>query len=82
MARVKKMDGKIEPFSRAKIIRGCKKSGASKQVAERVARQVYNEVKRNKIVSSARIRKNVLALLRRMDNKAYKKFVKFRKKKK
>ncbi|WP_456329253.1 ATP cone domain-containing protein [Archaeoglobus sp.] len=44
MLRVRKRDGRLEEFSKAKIIRTCLRAGASKRVAERVADEVERRI--------------------------------------
>ncbi|AAB89712.1 ATP cone domain-containing protein [Archaeoglobus fulgidus] len=40
MLRVRKRDGRLEEFSRAKIVRTCLRAGASKKIAEKVAEEL------------------------------------------
>lgn len=44
MLRVKKRDGRLEEFSRAKIIRTCLRAGASREIAEKVAEDVKHRI--------------------------------------
>ena len=68
MASVTKKNGYLQKFSKAKIIRGCRKSGTSMKhaqlIANRVARKAYDKI------STRRIGEMVVANLRRVDRKA------------
>ncbi len=44
MLKVRKRDGRLEEFSKAKIIRTCLRAGASKRVAEKVAEEVERRI--------------------------------------
>jgi len=44
MLRVRKRDGRLEEFSKAKIVRTCLRAGASKRVAEKVADEVERRI--------------------------------------
>ena len=44
MLRVRKRDGRLEEFSKAKIIRTCLRAGASKKIAESVAEEVERRI--------------------------------------
>lgn len=44
MLRVRKRDGRLEEFSRAKIVRTCLRAGASKKIAEKVAEEVEKRI--------------------------------------
>ncbi len=44
MLRVRKRDGRLEEFSKAKIIRTCMRAGASKKIAEKVAEEVERRI--------------------------------------
>ena len=68
MTYVTKKSGYLEKFSKAKIIRGCRKSGASMKhaqwVANKVARKAYDKI------STRRVGEMVAAHLRKVDRKA------------
>ncbi len=42
--RVRKRDGRLEEFSRGKIIRTCLRAGASRKIAEKVAEEVESQI--------------------------------------
>ena len=75
MAYVTKKNGDLEKFSKAKIVRGCRKAGASMKYAEwiasKVAKKAYDKI------STRRIGEMVVVHLRKIDRKAAISFNKF-----
>lgn len=78
MLKVKKRSGKLETFKTQKIVRSCRKSGANKRNAQKIAKKVEADVS---VISYKKLRKLVLKYLKRTDRKAYKHFVAYLKKK-
>jgi transcriptional regulator NrdR family protein len=60
---VVKRSGKLEPFQREKIVRSCKRAGATPKVAEKIADEVA-QTARDKIPTSE-IRDAILSRLRK-----------------
>lgn len=76
--RVRKKNGKTQPFEKEKIFRAARKSGASIRNANRTANAVASTAR---IVSWRKLRELVISELRRLDRKSANSFKKFRKKK-
>ncbi len=76
--RVRKKNGKTQPFEKEKIFRAVRKSGASIRNAKRTANAVASTAG---IVSWRKLRELVISELRRLDRKSANSFKKFRKKK-
>lgn len=65
--KVRKRDGRIEPFNRGKMAGGIQKSGASAEEAEKVASEVERWAQTaaiDGVISSVELRTKVLELLR------------------
>jgi len=58
-----KKDGRLEPFQKEKIINGCVNSGASREIAEKIANEV--ESKASDRMPTSQIKEIVLAGLER-----------------
>jgi transcriptional regulator NrdR family protein len=54
LLKVKKKSGKLQKFSKAKLYRSIKKSGASAELAKKVANAVAKKVKNNMPTSKIR----------------------------
>lgn len=80
MVKVKKRSGKVEGYSKAKLIRALKKAGAKEAEAKEIEKKVHGKIKRSKIASVLTIRKYALKFLRSKNPAAYKRFIKHRKK--
>lgn len=64
---VVKKDGSRQAFDKSKIARGCKKSGASDEVANKVAEAVSKKAKDG--MSTQKIGELVIAELKKLDKK-------------
>jgi len=65
--KVRKKDGRIEPFDRGKMASGIQKSGASPEEAEKITSQVEAWARSaaiDGIISSAELKSKLLELLR------------------
>lgn len=65
--KVRKKDGRIEPFDRSKMASGIQKSGASPEEAEKIASQVEawaQSAAVDGVISTSELRTKVLELLR------------------
>jgi len=78
MVKVKKRDGKLEKFMKSKIIRGCKKSGATAKQATQVAKDVSKKVAKMTLIPAAKLSDMVIKSLRKVNKKATSAFVKYR----
>ena len=78
MVKIKKRNGNIVKFSKNKIIRGCKKAGASAKEAKKVASAVTKKLKRRKVIAATKLSVMVVKTLRRVNKKAASSFVKYR----
>jgi len=74
--KVKKKDGKLEDFNKNKIIKGCKKSGASAKLANEIATVVRNKAYDGILTSE--IRTIVLRELEKKDKKSAMEFRSFK----
>jgi len=74
--KVRKKDGKLEDFNKNKVIKGCKKAGASSKLANEVVTVVSNEVYDG--MPTTEIRAIVLRELERKDKKSAIEFRKFK----
>ena len=77
--KVRRRNGKREDFVREKIVVAVFKAGGSIRRARRVAQQVERKLSGNSVVTSERIREEVLERLRRRDPKAYRGWLAYRK---
>jgi len=80
--KVRKNDGRIEPFDRGKMAAGFQRSGASPGEAEGIASQVESWAQNaaiDGIISSAELRTKVLELLRASNPTVATNFEQFRK---
>lgn len=80
MAKVRKRNGKLEAFNKNKIVKACKKAGASAKTALLVAEQVAKKVGKGTIIAD-RLSKLVIATLRRANKRAAHSFVAYAKRK-
>lgn len=72
---VVKKDGSMEAFDKNKIARGCEKSGASADVAKKVANAVSKKVKDG--MSTIEIGEMAIAELKKLDRKSASEFEKY-----
>ena len=79
MVKVKKRSGKLEGYTKAKLIRSLKKAGATDAVAGAVEKKVQSKIKRAKITSVVTIRRHALKFLRHLNPAAYKNYIKYKK---
>ncbi len=75
---VKKKHGRLQVFKKSKIVKACRKAGASPTTSKKVANYIAKKVK-NKMPTS-RIRKMVVSRLRKYDKKSAAKFAKHKRK--
>jgi len=75
--KVRKKNGKLEDFNKNKIVKSCKKAGASAKIASDIANVVSNQIYDG--VSTSEIRVIVLRELDRKDKKAATAFRGFKK---
>ena len=80
MAKVRKRNGTLQTFNKNKIVRACKKAGASAKSAMMVAEEVAKKVGKGTIRAD-RLSKLVIATLRKVNKRAAKVFVAYVKKK-
>lgn len=80
MGKVRKRNGKLQAFNKNKIVRACKKAGASAKSALLVAEQVTKKVGKGTI-RAERLSKLVIATLRRTNKRAAQSFMAYVKKK-
>lgn len=81
MVKVRKRDGKLQRFRESKIVRACKRAGATAKQATYVALDVSFKVAKLPVVTAVRLSKMVGASLRKVNKKAANAFVRFRNKK-
>ena len=72
--KVIKKDGKIVDFDKQKIVEACKNAGASKEVAEKVADKVTEELPK---IKSSKIRELTLKELEKLDSEAAKAWIQY-----
>ncbi|MFZ3077137.1 MAG: ATP cone domain-containing protein [Candidatus Aenigmatarchaeota archaeon] len=72
---VEKKDGSMEAFDKNKIAKGCEKSGASADVAKKVALAVSKKATDG--ISTIEIAEMVIAELHKLDHKAAASFEKY-----
>lgn len=80
--KVRKRDGRIEPFDRNKMATGIQRSGASPEEAEKVASQVEawaQSATVDGVISSTELRTKVLELLRMVNPTTATNFEQFKK---
>jgi transcriptional regulator NrdR family protein len=75
--KVRKKDGRLEDFDKNKIIKGCKRAGASPKISSEIANVVNSESYDG--ISTAEIRTLVLKELERKDRKTAMEFRNFKK---
>ncbi|MBI2543238.1 MAG: hypothetical protein HYW24_03570 [Candidatus Aenigmarchaeota archaeon] len=80
MAKVRKRNGKLQLFDKSKIVKACKKSGASIKSAIMVAEEVAKKVG-NTTIRAERLSKMVIGSLRKRNKRAAQSFVAFVKRK-
>jgi transcriptional regulator NrdR family protein len=78
MTKVWKRNGKMQAFSKAKILKSCRKSGASAQQAKHVAEKVAAKVKSRRVVKAQDLSKIVISSLRGVNKRAAASFVKYK----
>jgi len=77
--KVRRRNGRREDFVREKIVVAVFRAGGSVRRARRVAQQVERALAGNSVVTSERIRTEVLDRLKRRDPKAYRGWLAYRK---
>ena len=80
MTKVRKRNEALQTFNKNKIVRACKKAGASDKSAMMVAEEVAKKVGEG-TVRAERLSKLVIASLRKVNKRAAKGFVSYVKKK-
>lgn len=81
MLNVRKRSGKLEAYNESKIIRGCKRAGASAKEAAKVAKEISKKVAKMSVVPAAKLSSMVVASLKKVNKAAASSFVKHRDKK-
>lgn len=79
MVKIWKRNGKMQSFSKAKVLKSCKKSGASMQQAKHVAERVAMKVKSKRVVKAQDLSKAIISEMRRVNKRAAVSFVKYKK---
>jgi len=74
MVNVKKRDGKIEEFTKGKIVSACQKAGTSEENAAKVADEIESRVRDREEVSSREIGEMAIESLRKFDETAVSSF--------
>ena len=74
--RVKKKSGRLQVFKKSKIIKSCRKAGASPATCKKVANYVAKKAKDK--MPTSKIKKMVMSRIRKYDRKAAMNFKKFR----
>lgn len=80
MTKVRKRSGRLQTFNKNKIVRACKKAGASTKSAVMVAEEVAKKVGKG-TVRAQRLSKLVIASLQKVNKRATRNFVAYVKKK-
>ncbi|MBI1978703.1 MAG: hypothetical protein HYS62_01420 [Candidatus Aenigmarchaeota archaeon] len=80
MAKVRKRNGTLQTFNKNKIVKACKKAGASAKSAMMVAEEVAKKVGEG-TVRAERLSKLVITTLRRKNKRAAASFAAYVKKK-
>lgn len=80
MAKVRKRSGRLQAFNKSKIVKACKKAGASAKSALMVAEEIAKKVGKGTI-RAERLSKLVIASLRKKNKRAAASFVAYMKKK-
>lgn len=78
MTKIWKRNGKMQAFSRAKVLKSCRKSGASMQQAKHVSERVAGKVKSRRVVRAQNLSKIIISELRRVNKRAANSFVKYK----
>ena len=78
MVKIRKRDGRIEEYIGSKIVAGVKKTGATAEEAEHVAKEVAEKMAHRTEVTASELSRMVVASLRKVNKKAADEFVKFR----
>ncbi|MBI2173387.1 MAG: hypothetical protein HYT73_04260 [Candidatus Aenigmarchaeota archaeon] len=79
MTKIWKRNGKMQAFSKAKVLKSCKKSGASMQQARYVADKVAVKVKSKRVMKAQELSKMVMSTLRSTNKRAAAGFLKYKK---
>ncbi len=80
MAHVRKRSGKLQAFNKSKIVKACKKAGASAKAAVAVAEEVAKKVG-DTTIRAERLSKLVIATLRKKNKRVAASFLAYVKKK-
>jgi len=80
MGKVRKRSGKLQAFDKNKIVRACKKAGASAKIGLAIAEEIAKKVGKG-TVRAERLSKLVISSLRRKNKRAAASFVAYVKKK-
>lgn len=75
--RVSKRDGRMEDFSKMKIVAALVKSGSSVTLADEIAGEFGSVFKGRDVVESSEIREFVLSRLKERDPRAYENWLRF-----
>jgi transcriptional regulator NrdR family protein len=81
MVKVRKRSGKLQAFMKSKIVKSCKKAGATTEEAKLVAKEVSKKVAKKKVVSAQALLNMVVASLKKTNKRAASAYAKFGKKK-
>lgn len=81
MIGVEKRDGRLQKFMKSKIVRACKKAGATAKEATKVTTEVSKKVAKMAIVPAEKLSSMVMTSLKKVNKTAANAFVKFRNKK-
>ncbi|MDI6721047.1 MAG: ATP cone domain-containing protein [Candidatus Aenigmarchaeota archaeon] len=79
MTKIWKRNGKMQAFSKAKVFKSCRKSGASAQQAKHVSDKVAEKVKTKRVVKAQELSKIIINTLRKTNKRAAAGFVKYKK---
>ena len=81
MTKVWKRNGKIQAFSKTKVLKSCRKCGASVQQSTHVAENVALKVKTRRVVKAQKLSRIIISSLRSTNKRAAVSFAKFKKSK-
>ncbi len=79
MTKIWKRNGKMQAFSKAKVLKSCRRCGASMQQAKYVADEVAGKVKSKRVVKAQDMSKIILSALRNTNKRAAASFLKYKK---
>ena len=78
MVKIWKRNGKMQAFNKSKVMKSCKKSGASLQQSKHVAENVAMKVRSKRVVKAQELSKIVLSNLRGTNKRAAASFAKYK----